>query len=295
MTPPHKRIHVVINPASGKGQPMLKYLADLCKQYDVEWDISLTRKYGDATQQARDALARGVDLVVGHGGDGTQHEIANAVMGTGKPMGILPGGTGNGFATEMGIPADYRQAVEVLCTSSNVRHIDVMQVGAPTQTGDQYCIQRLYAGIEPEQQVTREQKDKYGTLAYALLTRKQMKESVDAPMTLTIDGERIETHGLKCYIVNSGQGGKGSIDKEFKVDDGILDVFVLSREVRSKIAAAERFLHHFGKQAQGYYWRGHEITLECEPSKALWADGEVFGRTPISVKVLPGALSVVVP
>jgi diacylglycerol kinase family enzyme len=52
MTPPYQRIHVVINPASGKGQPMLKYLADLCKQYDVEWDISLTRKYGDATQQA---------------------------------------------------------------------------------------------------------------------------------------------------------------------------------------------------------------------------------------------------
>jgi diacylglycerol kinase (ATP) len=295
MAPPYKHIHVVINPASGKGQPMLKYLADVCKQYDVEWDISITRKYGDATQQAREALARGVDLVVGHGGDGTQHEIANAVMGSGKPMGILPGGTGNGFATELGVPKDYRQAVEVLCTSANVRHIDIMQVGAPTRTDDQYCIQRLYAGIEPEQQVTREQKDKSGTLAYAMMTRKQMNEAVDAPMTLTIDGERIETHGLKCYIVNSGQGGKGAIDKEFRVDDGILDVFVLSREVKSKIAAAERFLHNFGNQAHGYYWRGHEITLECEPSKAMWADGEEFGRTPISVKVLPGALSVVVP
>ena len=75
MTPPYKRIHVVINPASGKGQPMLKYLADLCKQYDVEWDISLTKRYGDATQQAKDALARGVDLVVGHGGDGTLARI----------------------------------------------------------------------------------------------------------------------------------------------------------------------------------------------------------------------------
>ena len=63
MTPPYKRIHVVINPASGKGQPMLKYLADLCRQYDVEWDISITKKYGDATQQAKDALARGVDQV----------------------------------------------------------------------------------------------------------------------------------------------------------------------------------------------------------------------------------------
>ena len=117
MAPPYKRIHVVINPASGKGEPVLKYLADVCREHDVDWDISITRKYGDATQQASDALARGVDLVVGCGGDGTQHEIANAVMGSGKPMGILPGGTGNGFATEMGIPKDFRKAVEVLCTS----------------------------------------------------------------------------------------------------------------------------------------------------------------------------------
>jgi len=289
MTPPYKRIHVVINPASGKGEPMLKYLADVCKQYDVEWDISVTKKFGDATQQAKDALARGVDLVVGHGGDGTQHEIANAVMGTGKPMGILPGGTGNGFATEMGIPKDYRKAVEVLCTNNRVRPIDVMQIG------DQYCIQRVYAGIEPEQQVTREQKDKYGTLAYALMTRKQFQEAVDAPMTVTIDGERIETHGLKIYVVNSGQGGKGSIDKDFSVDDGILDVFVLSRERRSFVAAAERFLKMHTSGAYAYYRRGHEISIECEPSKALWTDGEFFGRTPVTVKVLPGALSVVVP
>ncbi len=289
MTPPYQHIHVVINPASGKGQPMLKYLADVCKQYAVEWDVSITRKYGDATQQAKDALARGVDLVIGSGGDGTQHEIANAVLGSGKPMGILPGGTGNGFATEMGIPKDYRKAVEVLCTSHNTRQVDVMQIG------DHFCIQRLYAGIEPEQQVSREQKDKYGTLAYALMTGKQVKTSVDAPITLTIDGQRIETHGLKCYIVNSGQGGKGSIDKDFRVDDGLLDVFVISRDPRSVLAAAERFLHGSGNQAHLYYWRGREITLDCEPSKALWADGEEFGRTPVTVKVLPGALSVVVP
>lgn len=289
MTPPYKRIHVVINPASGKGQPMLKYLADLCKKYDVDWDVSITKKYGDATQQAKDALARGVDLVVGSGGDGTQHEIANAVLGSGKPMGILPGGTGNGFATEMGIPKDYRAAVEVLCTSSHVRHVDVMQIS------DRYCIQRLYAGIEPEQQVSREQKDKYGTLAYAMLTGKQLKASVDAPIILTIDGQRIETHGLKCYVVNSGRGGKGTIDAEFRVDDGVLDVFVISRNPISVMAAAERFFQIPSFKARMYYWRGREITVDCQPSKALWADGEEFGRTPVNVKVLPGALPVVVP
>ncbi|HEY8167465.1 MAG TPA: YegS/Rv2252/BmrU family lipid kinase [Candidatus Limnocylindrales bacterium] len=289
MAPPYKRIHVVINPASGKGEPVLKYLADVCREHDVDWDISITRNYGDATQQARDALARGVDLVIGHGGDGTQHEIANAVMDSGKPMGILPGGTGNGFATEMGIPKDYRKAVEVLCTSSNVRRVDIMRIG------DQYGIQRLYAGIEPEQQVSREQKNKYGTVAYAMMTKKQMQEAVDAPITLTIDGQRIDTHGLKCYVVNSGRGGMGSIDKDFSVDDGILDVFVLSRNPMSFLAAAERLLQVPSPWGKMYYWRGKDIRVECEPSKALWVDGEEAGRTPVDVKVLPGGLAVVVP
>jgi Diacylglycerol kinase catalytic domain len=65
----------------------LKYLADKCEQYDVEWDISIPKKYSDAAQQARDALARGVDLIVGSSGDGTQHEIAN--IGPGLKCGWL--------------------------------------------------------------------------------------------------------------------------------------------------------------------------------------------------------------
>jgi len=289
MSAPYPQIHVVVNPAAGKGAPVLKALADVCGQHGVEWDISLTRKYGDATEQAREALARGVDLVVGCGGDGTQHEIANAVLPTGRPMGILPGGTGNGFATEVGIPADFYKAVEVLCTSTRVREIDAMQVG------DQLGIQRVYAGIEPEQQVSRQQKDKYGTMAYAMMTGKQLKESIDAPIVLTIDGERIETHGLKAYVVNSGQGGKGSIDKDVRVDDGVLDVFVLSRNPMSMVAAAERFLQSPSKKARMYLWHGRDITIECEPSKAVWVDGEFAGRTPVHVKVLPGKLRVVAP
>jgi hypothetical protein len=88
-------------------------------------------------------------------------------------------------------------------------------------------------------------------------------------MTLTINGKRIETRDLKCYIGNSGQGGKGSVDKDFTVDDGILDVFVLGRDRHSFAAVAERFLEMYTSCAYTYYWRDRDITLECEPSKAL--------------------------
>ena len=127
---PYPRIHVVINPASGKDQPILNTLNDVFHQYGVEWDVSITHKYGDATLQARAAIERGVDLVVGYGGDGTQHELANAVIGTATPMAVLPGGTGNGFAREVGAPGKLRDAVVLLCTSQNTRAIDVGRLGA---------------------------------------------------------------------------------------------------------------------------------------------------------------------
>ena len=113
MTPRYQNIHVIINPASGPNRPILNTLNDVFRKHDVDWDVSITKRYGDATQQAKDAIARGVDLVVGYGGDGTQHELANAVIGTGMPMGILPGGTGNGFAREIGIPKELDAAVDL--------------------------------------------------------------------------------------------------------------------------------------------------------------------------------------
>ena len=84
------------------------------------------------------------------------------------PMGILPGGTGNGFAREMGVPGTLREATEVLCTSRKTRAVDV---GRLTDLGradipDRYFVQRLYVGVEPEEQTSRELKDKYGVFAY---------------------------------------------------------------------------------------------------------------------------------
>ena len=161
-TAPYKKIHIVVNPASGKNEPILNVLNDVFHGYDdVEWTISVTKKFGDATQQAREAAENGADLVAGYGGDGTQHEIANGILGTTAVMGVLPGGTGNGFATELGTPKELKPAVELLCSpTGQIRSIDVVKMG------DSYFVQRLYVGIEPEEQTSREDKDKYGTFAY---------------------------------------------------------------------------------------------------------------------------------
>ena len=105
---PYKRIQVIINPAAGHDEPILNVLNDVFHPAGVEWDISITHKFGDATRLAKEAVASGVDLVAGYGGDGTQMEVANGLLGSGVPQAILPGGTGNAMAHDLNVPINLK-------------------------------------------------------------------------------------------------------------------------------------------------------------------------------------------
>lgn len=292
MTKEKKHIHIVINPASGHDEPILNVMNDVFREHDVEWGVSVTQKFGDATEFARQAAADGYDIVAGYGGDGTQHEIANGIVGTDALMGVLPGGTGNGFANELGIPKKLQPALEVLCTSDHVRKIDIVKVG------EGYFIQRLYVGIEPESQTSREDKDKYGTFAYAITAFHRLKEFKEIPYTIHVDGETYEVPAMKLYVVNSGKSGTGiSVTGNFSsVDDGLLDVFILNLENLKTISSAtERMLNISSEHAKNFIYQGQEISIDTDPDQPVWTDGEYTGRTPISMKVIQGALRVITP
>ena len=294
-TAPYRKIHIVINPASGKDEPVLNVINDVFHQYeDVEWTISVTKKYGDATTQARAAAAGGADLVAGYGGDGTQHEIANGILGTAAVMGVLPGGTGNGFATELGTPKELRPAVELLCGEGQIRNIDVVKLG------ENYFVQRLYVGIEPEEQTSRADKDKYGTFAYAINSyhRARSKKQKEFDYKVVLDGEEHNFRCAKLYVVNAAKAGTGIsvTGKLSKPDDGLLEVFALSTEnIKTLAAAAERTLHLNTKTANEFIKQGKEVSIDTDPDQPVWTDGEYTGRTPISMHMVPGALPVLVP
>lgn len=291
MTAAYQRIHIVINPASGKDEPILNRLNRVFSRHDIQWSVSITHQYGDATEQAREAIMNGADLVAGYGGDGTQHEIANAVLDTDAVMGILPGGTGNGFAREIGVPKNLEAAAELLCTSHNTRQIDV------AKAGDQYFIQRLYVGIEPEQQTSREMKDKYGFFAYAISLKDQAKALHSIDYHVVADGKEEVFRAAKIYVINSGMMGTGlSITHTYAIDDGLLDAFVLSTEnLATFTGAVNRFLHLNTGSASKYIRQCRQVRIDTDPDQPVWADGEYIGRTPIEIQVLPGALTFVVP
>jgi YegS/Rv2252/BmrU family lipid kinase len=291
----YKRIHVVINPASGKNEPIINVLNDVFRRYeDVDWSVTVTKKFGDATRQAQEAAESGADLVAGYGGDGTQHEIANGILGTSAVMGVLPGGTGNGFATELGTPKTLQPAVELLCSGGTIREIDVVKMG------DTHFIQRLYVGIEPEEQTSREEKDRYGTFAYAINAyhRARDKKQKEFKYHVVIDGQEYDFTASKVYVVNAAKAGTGIsvTGKVSKPDDGLLDIFVLSnKDIKTLAAAAERVIHLDTNLANSFIKQGKEIFIDTDPDQPVWTDGEYTGRTPISMQVLPGELKVLVP
>lgn len=303
---PYPRVHVVINPASGRDEPILNTLNDVFHAGGVDWDVSITKKYGDARVQAQAAIEAGYDLVAGYGGDGTQHEIANAVVwasrhaGRTVTMGVLPGGTGNGFARELGIPGKLRPAVELLCASRNTRAIDVghiVSIGKAV-AGDRYFVQRCYIGIEPEEQTSRAMKDKYGVFAYAV-SAVQRRKGKDGRHTyeVAVDDDTGSVEGSKVYLVNSGMMGTGlRITHTYAIDDGRLDCFVVDSASLDTIrAATARFAGVHTAAAQRHFRQASHITIDVDPDQPVWTDGEYIGRTPLVVDVLPGALTIAVP
>ncbi len=111
------------------------------------------------------------------------------------------------------------------------------------------------------------------------------------------DDELIEPHGNRIYLVNSGMTGSGvRIMPGYSIEDGLLDCFLLDHDTLGTLtSAAARFLDLRGAAASRYFRRCRTISISAEPDQAVWADGEYVGRTPVTVDVLPGALSVVVP
>jgi len=294
MSLPFKNVHVVINPASGHNQPILNVLNDVFHPSGIHWDISLTHKSGDAARFAAEAAASGADLVAAYGGDGTQMEVANGLLGTGVPQAILPGGTGNAMAHELGIPLALAEAASLIVTSSNRRAIDLAKMG------DRIFMLRAYTGLSPENAASREEKDKYGQLAYVQASLKFLREVPETHYRVTVDGEVIEGEALICFLLNAGSLGGimgielpqvGAVD----VSDGYLDLFAITKGVKP-LRAISRFLFQHGNADVGVYsWRGKEITIDADTEQDIWVDGELGGKTPLTTTVLAQALEFVVP
>jgi YegS/Rv2252/BmrU family lipid kinase len=290
-----KNIHVVINPASGQPDTILNKLNAVFHQAGIHWDVSITQESGDATRLAQEAIEAGVEVVCAYGGDGTVMEVAHAVQGGEVPMAILPGGTANLMAVELGIPKDLTQASQIVASDkSSVINIDM------GKAGERYFMLRLGMGVAGEKVrlADRELKDRYGIMAYTIAALKAMKDTQIVDYQITIDGENHEVQGLTCLVDNAGNLGIAGIAaaKNISVSDGLLDVILVRDAGFSSVLSAAHGITDKGPDPGSYYhWQGREISIRTDPPTVVQGDGEMWGETPVTAEVLPGVLPILTP
>lgn len=262
------------------------------------WQVDLvqTDYAGHATELARTAVRRGYHLVVGCGGDGTLSEIVQALAGSTIALGIIPTGTANVLAREVGIPLDPARAAEVLLTGQ-VRSIDIGRADERAFV--------LMAGIGLDADVIREvqgvPRPPHRLLKAPLLFLGAVRRFFSHPgvlMHITMDG--LEARGRMMMVVVSnvrGYGGLLQIANEASLEDALLDVVLFHHvPLPARIANFISLLLHRHKQQPGVtYHRAERVHIWTPQPVAVQADGDLIGTTPMTFWSEPRALRVVLP
>lgn len=297
-----QRIAVIINPVAGlkseAEQIIRAYLSDF---QDREITIRLTEGAQDATRFAREAAEAGAQLVVAYGGDGTMTEVASGLRDTGVPMGMLPGGTANVMAIELGVPVALDQALDLIFRQPHrLRKVDMGSIDS------QPFLLRAGIGYEAEFSATapRAAKRERGRLAYFEHALNRFRKLRPARYIIHAGGETHVVRGVTCMICNSTNIGVGKLQLlyESSVSDGLLDVVVIEGfGVGSLLRIAGSIIQSVlpGRKTAPSpirHWQVSAVKIEIRPRQLVAFDGEKLKRArQVSAHVIPDAVEIVVP
>ena len=240
--------------------------------------------------------AEEIDVLGVFGGDGTVHHAAALCAQTSVTLGIVGTGTGNDNARHLGIPGRDSLRVADFLASAPIRRIDLGR--AVTEDGSQWFIGVLGAGFDTKvndrgKTLTR----LHGTPRYLAAVALELRTFTGLEYAVTVDGQRIETTAMLVAVGNGPDFGGGMrVCPDAKVDDGLLDVLIVHQISRGA------FLRVFPKVFLGKHLshprvqllRGREVRLES-PGIYSQADGEECLPLPMTVHVVPGALTILQP
>lgn len=288
---------VVMNPVAGQHDPD-ETKASLAKaQSEGKWQYELYETTGEEDLQkvVREALGEiDVDVVVAGGGDGTVSGVADGLGGTGVPLGILPLGTVNAFATEFGIPDSVDGALEVLLGDHRVKTIDAIL------SEDRYYLLHWSFGLISASiaDVDRSEKNKFGWFAYLASGVRKLAGIEPVWVTFKIDGQVHEFKAIEVILVNSDQVGvvDEHLGVDIKIDDGVLDLYAIRSKTLWDLIRilGFRLVGKLKKAPHMRYWPVHEsVRISTDLPKSYQADGDIVGETPVTLKVAKGAIKVI--
>ncbi len=295
-----KRVVIILNPAAGHDRPILKTFNRVFRNAGYDWDIRLTKKFGDGQRLARQAIEEGVDAIAVYGGDGSLMDVAWGMAGSNVPLALLPGGTGNVMSVELGIPRDLTTACKlIVAPARRTVRVDMgqIQVGNDLETG---FLLRASIGIEATvlEGTRAEYKERYGIFAYIIAALEALREPQNARYTLTIDGNQIECEGFSCIIANAGNLGVPGVNLApgISLTDGLLDVFVIRKADLAGLFSLAASIIGAPDDAQNMlHWKAREVHVISNPVQPVQGDGDLLGQSPIHAKAVPRAVDIIVP
>ncbi len=289
-----QKVRFIANPYSGSVRK--RNLPSLLEQHldtnKFQYELYYTKYAGHAIELAKEAVADGCNIVIACGGDGSVNEISSQLIGTDVALGILPCGSGNGFAMHLGVGRDVVKAIQFLndgipiiidsCRMNDRPFVNLSGIGFDAVVADRLHGSRL-RGFKAYFKYTLEEVFKYNML----------------PIEMTIDEQKIERTCLLVEVANAPIYGYGfSIVPPAKFNDGKLEVLLVKAVPKWRyLFSLWRFLNNsFHKSSLVECFTGKEILIKPLQKTAVHVDGEGFrfeGEARFSI--LPKSLKVMCP
>ncbi|MEV0294015.1 YegS/Rv2252/BmrU family lipid kinase [Nocardia sp. NPDC050710] len=306
---------VVTNRLSGLGKGHDTATAAIARLTERGVEVTEIRapSAAESVRLVRDSLAAPdearPDAVICVGGDGLACVILEAVAQTGVPLGLIPSGTGNDLARELGVPTDDPEAAADLVLAGRTRVVDL---GRIESSGTRPMWFATVTGTGFDARVTlraNEMRWPKGPLRYSFAALAELAGGLAVPYRIELSGVApgaldnpagdgvIETEAVMVAVGNSRTYGGGMlICPDAQMDDGLLDLTVVGKVSRLEmlkllpaLSAGKRIEHPATKR-----YRVERVTLTA-PGAPATADGEPAGMLPATLRAVPGALTVLVP
>lgn len=293
---------IIANPASGTYEQIHTQLEDaqvFLQEHGWDVTIKLTEGPGDGKRLAQEAVNDKRDVVIATGGDGTINEIIQALAGSDTALGILPSGTVNVWAREIGVPLNNIKAASEILINGQIRRIDLGQVN------ERYFLLMATIGFDAE--VTRTVENlpkKLGVISYIIHGTWLGLGYPNFTIFMQTDGRTIRERALQVVFGNTQlYAGTIKFTWQAKSDDGLIDIsLVRSQGVMGRFAILLDFLLRRKRRTQWVrYDSAKEIKVHANQRTAIQVDGDPEGYTnprgypPTTIRVMPGALKVIIP
>lgn len=290
-----KKIHFIINPVSGADEPVLSHIARVFKDSGIVWDVSVTKKEGDARLFAQELKGSDVDAVCAYGGDGTVAQVAQVLMNSETPLLILPGGTANIMAKEVLMPTDTLEALQLIRDGKlEVKAIDM------GMCGEVPFLLRINVGFVADMTENADPalKEMFGQLAYGVTAVQHMMQSPIQKYAITLDGVEHEVDGAAIVIANVCNVGMPGVSfvPESTITDGKMDVLVMHRtDFGSVVKAVGNMLRQQKSDDVYTHWQAANVVVRLREKQSIVLDDFPMEAMELSVRIVPKVLRLFVP